>query len=447
MGRPPAWDIIEQVQQQKLNYYQKTLTDDAIFSNLSTTIDIFDSASFFADFTLSDTLFSSLMSYFIFDLNLNDIIPVNLNFEIELPSIDEFLQGVLIKLIPISLQDLAPELSDILSDPLGPLNPSVADAMKETKLEKCIYGKSSYGNCYVDPATVREFLRSTVFAFMKKWYDLKSAREMVSASAKTLNINEDVARDIFNRLSKITHIKYSCATVDYSWVDFTTICEEESHSPQVGVLTYINYDLAQVSHDYEDVFDAQAGCIADESLVDYCSAVGEVEEEKHPYLLGDTRLVQIQDKIWSNFRNRFTTTAFAVGNYQRPEERRYPFINERMEIYAQNRGFAVQIENLVRNIVQSIAPDTDPVTMRMYQNAVLEIYGLSSPHKWGLEMQRSMSQDEYKQYWLEKWTRYGLDPDILNELWSRTISVVQRYSDIRTETRLRFLRNRLRLVK
>jgi len=447
MSKPPAWQIIEQIQQQKINYYQKTLTDEAIWGNLLTTIDIFDMASFLSDFTLSDTLFSSLMSYFIFDLNFNDIVPVNLNWEIELPTFDEFMQGVMIKLIPITLEDLAPELSDILSNPLWLLNPDVASAMQETKLEKCIYGKSSYGNCYVDPIAVREFLRSTVFAFMKKWYDLKSAREMVSASANTLNISEDIARDIFNRLSKITHIKYSCATVDYSWTDFTTICEEESHSPQVGVLTYINYDLVQASHDYEDIFDAQTGCIADESLVDYCSAVGEVDEEKHPYLLGDTRFVQIQDRVVSNFRNRFTSTAFAVGNYQRPEERRYPFVNERMEIYAQNRGFAVQLENLVRSIVQSIIPDIDPITLRMYQNAVLEIYGLSSPHRWGLEMQRSMTMDEYRQFWIEKWTRYGLDPNILSELWSRTINIVQRYSDIRTETRLRFLRNRLRLVR
>jgi len=446
MGKPPAWQIIEQVMREKLKYYQNTLTDDAIWSNLGITFDMFDLASFLADFTLSDTLFSSLMSYFLFDLNLNDIVPINLNWEIELPTLDEFLQGVLIKLVPVSLQDLVPDLSDILSNPLLLLNPDVALAIEQSKLEKCVYGKSAYGKCYVDPVAVREFLRSTVFAFMKKWYDVRSAREMVVSVAKTLGIKEEVAADIFNRLSKITQVKYSCATVDYSWVDFTTICEESSHSPPVGVLTYTNYDLTQTSHDFENVFDAQAGCITDESLVDYCFAVGEAEDEKHPYLLGDTRLVQIQDRLWGNFRERFASTAFAVGNYQRPEERRYPFINERMEIYAQSRSFAVQIENLTKSLVQSLVPGVDSVTLRMYVDAALELYGLSSPHRWGLEMQRSMTLDDYKSYWMEKWTRYGLDPNVLQKIWDNLWGIIKGYSDIRVQNRLRFIRNRLRAV-
>jgi len=447
MARPPAWDIIEQVRQQKLNYYQNALTDDAIWTNLGITFDIFDFASFLADFTLSDTLFSSLMSYFLFGLDLNEIVPVNLNWELELPTLEEFLQGVLIKLVPVTLQDLVPELSEILTRPSELLTPDAREALESTRLEKCIYGKSTYGNCYVDPAAVREFLRSTVFAFTKKWYDIRSAREMVATAAKTLNISEAVAEDIFNRLSKITAVKYSCLTWDYGWWDVSYWCEEETHSEPVGVVTYVDYNLQPRGSPYEGLFDAQAGCIWDESFWDLCFWGGDTPETISPYILGDTRIMQIQDALWANFRNRFTSTAFAVANYQRPEERRYPFINERMEIYAQSRAFAVQIENLTKSLVQSIVPNIDSVTLRMYVDAALELYGLSSPHKWGLEMQRSMTLEEYRQYWIEKWTRYGLDSNVLQKIWDSLRSIIEGYSDIRVQNRLRFLRNRLRLVK
>jgi len=439
--------IAEQVLQQKLNYYQKTLTDDAIYQNLSTMYDVFDLTSFFTDITLSDTLFSSLMSYFMFDLNLNDIIPINLNWEIELPTVDEFLQGVLIKLIPISLQDLAPELSDILYDPSLLLTPEARDAMLSTKLEKCIYGKSTYGNCYVDPVNVREFLRSTVFAFMKKWYDIRSARKMVEASAKALGIKEDVVEDIFNRMSKITHAKYTCLTWDYGWWDLTYWCEEESHSEPVGALTYVNYDLQVAKSEYEGLFDAQAGCIWDESFWDMCFWGGDTPETKNPYILRDTRITQLQDKVLSNFRNRISTTAFAVGNYQTYEERRNPAINQRLDIYAQHRSHVIHIESIVENIVRSIQPDIDSVKLRLYKDASLEIYGLSSPHKWGLDMQKAMTPDEYKQYWLDKWTGMGLDQNILNMIWDSVYTSIKTYTDIRTRNRLEFLRRKLRVSR
>jgi len=445
MSNPPAWEIIRQLRQQKLSYYQNTLTDDAIWDNLSSSYDIFDFASFMADFTLSDTLFSSLMSYFLFDISLTEIVPINLQWDIELPTIDQFLQGVLIVLEPLNLSSLIPDLSDILGKPSLLLTPEARAALESSKLEKCIYGKSKYGNCYVDPIAVREFLRSTVLAFMKKWNDYKAIKDMMVATAKTLDIKQEVVEDIFNRLSKITTAKVSCATWDYAWWDVSLWCEEKTHSPAVGQLEYINFDLKPAKTDYQGLFDAQAGCIWDEGYWDMCFWVDDTPGKESPYIPQDDRIIKVQDALVSNFRSRFTSTAFAVANYQLSEERKYPFINQRMEIYAQNRGFALEIETLVKNFITNRIPGVDPTTLRFYVNAALELYGVSSDHKWGLEMQKSMSRDEYKRYWLEKYVQYGLDRDILNELWDKIIKTVDAYSDIRVKTRLSFLKKKLRL--
>jgi len=447
MAEPPAWAIIRQLRQQKLNYYQNTLTEDAIWTNLSLTYDLFDFVSFLADFTLSDTLFSSLMSSFLFDIPLTEIVPINMNWRIELPTLDEFLEGVLIKLVPVTLSDLVPDLSFVLENPLELLTPEAREAIEETKLEKCIYGKSTYSNCYVDPAAVREFLRSTLFAFTKKWHDIKTARDMVAAAAKALGISEALVEDVFNRLSKITFAKYNCLTWDYGWWDVSYWCEEEERSEPVGVLTYIDYNLQPRKSEYESLFDAQAGCIWDESFWDMCYWGGDTPETVSPYITGDTRISQIQDALLSNFQTRFLATALAIANYQRPEERGYPFANERVEIYAQSRAFTIDIEATVRNIVQSLVPNIDPVTLRFYIDAALELYGLSTPHKWGLEMLRSMTKDEFKKYWLEKYTRMGLDPNILENIWNKITAKIEAYSDIRVQTRLEFIRRKLRSVR
>jgi len=49
------------------------------------------------------------------------------------------------------------------------------------------------------------------------------------------------------------------------------------------------------------------------------------------------------------------------------------------------------------------------------------LYGV---HRWGSEMQRAMSADEYRQYWINKWSADGLDPDVLSAIWDNVKPVI-----------------------
>jgi len=44
-------------------------------------------------------------------------------------------------------------------------------------------------------------------AFTKKAYDWVTARELLLASAKALNVNPELVRDFYDRFSMITHVK------------------------------------------------------------------------------------------------------------------------------------------------------------------------------------------------------------------------------------------------
>jgi len=361
---------------------------------------------------------------------------LNILFRVELPTLEEFLRGVLIKLIPVELKDLVPELSDVISNPLLLLEDDVRLAMEETRLEKCRYNVSKYGRCYVDPTAVRDLLRSTMLAFTKKTYDWVTAREMLLAAAKALNVNPELARDFYNRFSMITHAKLECGAVNYAWAGFSRVCGSE--------IRFTDFDQRVGTVHARDIFDLQAGCVVGYSRVDFCRVTGG-SPGVHPYK--PELLTRIQEAISSNFRDRILTTAFAVGNYQTPEQRVSPTASPRVETFAVPFSQRVHIEQVVATIVREREPGIPGYTLRLYQDAALELYGsLGSPHRWGFEMHRSMTLDELKAYWLEKWEALGLKREILERMWDSILLLVDTYIGVRTKVRVRELRRRLRVV-
>jgi hypothetical protein len=199
--------------------------------------------SFWSDWILSDTLFSSLVSMLLFDIPLSDIVPWLLNWSIELPTVDEFLRGVLIKLEPIDITYSFPELTSIFDTVWTVFTDEFAEGVAGTRLVKAIYGQSRYDESYYDPEAVREFLRSTLYAFTKKNVSWSEVRTRVEKAAQQLGVPEDLARTVFDRLSMITSIKETAATWDYAWWD-TSSWSPETRS---GAVEFVTYDLTTES--------------------------------------------------------------------------------------------------------------------------------------------------------------------------------------------------------
>ncbi|RLE96894.1 MAG: hypothetical protein DRJ96_05315 [Thermoprotei archaeon] len=431
----------QRILESKRKYFQKVLSDDAIDFNLIRTYSIFDLASFWGDWVLSDTLFSSLIGLLLFDLPLADIVPWNVMWEIELPSVDEFLRGVLIKLEPIQITVPYPELSDVSRTLEKIVTPEFRVNIEETRPRKLKVGITKYGEGYVDPPAVREFLRSTLYAFTKKDISWSEVKQRLQAVAKTLNIAPEIVEDLFNRLSIMTAIKERAATWDYAWWDVSYWSEEGSS----GYVEFTNWDLKSDKVEYEQLWDVQAGAWWDLSYWDWAYWTDDVSPwEVNP----DTRVAYIsemRDYVVDNFRRRVTITALAAGNYQRARERRYPYRSSRLETYAMPFSQRLRLESIVERIVKRLKPDVPPFQLRLYKTAVIEMYAkLYSSHIWGAEMERSMSADEYRAFWLEKWGSEGLDRSILEKLYDYVRSVVDALGSVRVRERTRFIRWRLR---
>jgi len=74
-----AWEVIEQ----KRKFWHKVLSEEGMWSTLVQTFNVFDWLSFFSDFTLSDTLFSTLVSSLLLGIQPIDLEPWNLCWDIE----------------------------------------------------------------------------------------------------------------------------------------------------------------------------------------------------------------------------------------------------------------------------------------------------------------------------------------------------------------------------
>jgi len=429
----------ERVSEQKLKYWLKALSEEAIDANTWRMFDTFDWSSFWSDWALSDTLFSSLVSMLLFGIPFSDIVPWLLNWAIELPSLDEFLRGVLIKLEPIDISLVFPELTSVSDTVWSVFVDEVAEGVAGTRLEKAVYGRSRYDESYYDPEAVREFLRSTLYAFTKKDVSWPERRLRVEKAAKLLGIGEDLARTVFDRLSVIEAVKEKAATWDYAWWDGSSWAPEGSG----GAVEFVTYDLTVEAVEYEQLFDAQAGGLWDHSCWEYCFWT----PDEPAYRFDPERLKAVfdvyRDFIVSGFRRRYLATALAVANYQTAEER-VDWRSGRTETYALPAAQRARIESIVENAVKAVEPGADAFKLRLYKTAALELYGaLYGVHRWGSEMQRALTLEELKSFWIGKWSADGLDPAVLERLWETVKPVIDALGSARLEARTRFIREKL----
>jgi len=433
-----------EILKQKQDYWIKILSDEGAWTTLSLLFNEFDWLSYFSDWVLSDTLWSSLVSMLLLSLPALDIEPINLVWDIELPTPEEFARGIRIKLVKKVIEDLVPECKDVIEDITKIFEEDFAEQFKETRLVKGYYDRTQYNTSYYDPTEVYELIRSTLYALMKKDITLNDAREKIDVLAKILEIHPEVKKILFNKLSAISAVKEQVMVWDYGWWDKSYWGDEEGK----GWIRYIDYDLQEKSIEFEDMVDLIMGGHFDEASWDYFFWVGESGKEAHPFKDGKCSIAYIYDKLWANFRNMVLTTALAVANYQRREEMEKWTRSERLETFSLPVTQRMYLERLVASIVRKHEPNIDVFRLRLYKSAVLQIFGIKgSPHRWGEDTFRAMTEEDFKQWWIETWERKGLRRETLEDLYDSLKKQIDIFINRRYRERFRFLSKRLFTVR
>jgi hypothetical protein len=318
--------------------------------------------------------------------------------------------------------------------------PETAKTVSESKIEKGYYGISRYGQCYYDPTAAREFLRSAIYFMTKKPVDIATARNRVKAAAEALNVAPEIAEDVFNRLSMISAVKEKTLTFDYGWWDYSYFSASTEKTVE-----FIDYNLQVQELEYVDLFDAIAGCYWDVSLWNYCFFTEEYDEYKHPWREDDFTIL-LRDRIVVDFRKRLMSTGMLVANYMLPRERQEFVPSGRLEVFAETTSQSLHIDRVVDSILDTVYPNAPPALRNMYKVAAKQIWSYRySDNKHGLSMFKSMTVEEFKSWWIKYWSDQGLDPSILEKIWSTVQPVSDALGAVRVRDKFRFIRSKIRL--
>jgi hypothetical protein len=440
--------LIEELDRQKKIYHERTSTSDAQYDILYTLVNEYDYIRYISNIVMSELLFSALVPTLTFSVNLDEVLPLSLDFIWRLPTPEEMANGVNI----VFESFIPPEITALTTFIQMNFKAGITPDIEKSELTKGYFGISYYGYSYYDPVAVREFIRNTIVAMFKKHPTLTDKVAEVEALAKTLNISPEIAKNLFNRVAMVIALHEDCMMMDYGLLDYTLTCREAKHSEELGVVSYIDYDNQLQTVEVYNLAQVMWGCILDESVMDYCFLFDDLDPYKDEYkeLAPGVKVPGapiIFDVLWDKvrrFRDRLLLMPLAVANYVRSDEAIDYHKCERTEVWGELMSYRYMIDGLVEQYLSNLGVSVDPFNLNKYKRAVNQLVGhLGKRHRWGYEIYRLLSSDELKSWWVDYWSTQGLNPEILNKLYEVVSvwlkQVVQRKVELGLKLRLQRL--------
>jgi len=400
---------LREIDQQKQKYHEKLLSVEGEWSTFMRSFQLWDFMTDVSSPLILEFYFATMSLGLLFDFDLFTIEPLNLEFTWRYPTIDEWLKGVGVvieKTIPPTATDVETFVTENVKEEFqGPI--------METRLEKGYYGKTRYGYCYYDPLVVREFTRNAISLMIKKHPSWVQRKQAILSLASSLGVSEDLARYIHDRMSMVMSAHVEDFILDYGMLDVSYLCVEEEHSPEYVAVPFLNLDGEVQELEVYNLTDLQYGFILDFSYLDVDYLCDDVDAYKDVAPAIDT----IDEKL-KNFRGRIAITAPAFSNYVRGDEAVDHNKCERTNIWGELLSMRYLIENEVDAFLRATSPQLPAFERRKYITAVLQLWGhRGKRHEWGFKTFKYMNLDELKMWWMDYWSRQGLDLTILDKLF------------------------------
>jgi len=411
-------DIANKILEEKMKYAQKVALESAITQNIFDTYLFSDLIGFQFELVTFDSIFTSLMGIVFFGLDPSEIPIFNMCYETSLPTPEDFLKGKLMDIQCVSCLDKYPDLAQLISLSI--------DFLKPTMIEKCYYGKSRYGNCYVDPTVVRDYLRSTMLRAFKVARASDTQKATHSSFIENLEMFPEPLKVAWEVSNYIFEAKFRDPWWDYAWWDYSYWAEEE---------TYItNYENEKVPVNPEHVMDVVGDSFWDLAVWDYSYWAEETHSTPEGIEMLDKfgklfdAAMNIADKISFEQKSRLLTMPILVANYQRAEEREKWAVSRRVDEFGLSKAWVYRIRDAVRAIVSG-AP---PAVFRIYESAAMSLVSrIGRPGGWGYEAFRGMDLATLRKQWIDEWSAKGLDPGVLGRIFDTVIVLVNEFSRAR----------------
>jgi len=417
---------MQSLTEEKQLYFNKVLSESAIFNNIQQVRSLFPH---FQENTYAQTMYfiwMNISGMFIFSLDPRELEPLDPEYDISLPSQSEWEQGIKLKIEPVSLDDtwakfwqevfgqLVPPSADFWSFVQGFFNEQYWDDLLKRFYGKLIVGVTKYGEGYVDPQAVRDFLRATLYKMHNQRIDFPRTRDLFAQVAEQFGIEEGVVEALYNRFALHFQSLFTTFFLGYNLLGISPLAKRGSDATVVPVVTWRGEEAEAHARLWQDV---NVGFILGVTPLGYGLLLP--PEDIYRYVTDKLLAPVVAFTDWKAKRQlqRFPATPAGFANYQRPDETLSPFNNERLEAWAESRSYA----DVVAGVADSIAEQAgaDPFRRNLYRRAAMMLLGYRKKrHQWGYDAWKNMSEDEFKDWWLEYWANQGLDKNILNQIYN-----------------------------
>lgn len=421
--------LARQVQEQKKKYHAKVLSGGALFNNWLRMMDVEDLTAFYIWLNIPEFTYAGLAMSFLFDIPLSEIIPANWDFEVEMPDLDELLEGILVDIIGFDWSNVFEWMDNIdkMIDEL--IDDQYQDDMKRSRLEKAVYGVSKFNRSYYDPPVIREAIRST---FHRLWFQRRTVRGLIADHellGELARVRGDIAKYIFDRISMVVYQQPSGFTLGYSLLGHSFLGEP---APVEGERQAV---LRSLSHEGE-VFEwrgnsldhAQIGMVLGVTPLGFGFMLPRDTVYKKPGTVkrdesGTERIVKqpLLDFVRARGEGlirKMPWNPLSFGNYNRPEERSSYLRSERADQYMALQTVRYKVEHMVDPVIRMY--ESNPVKIRMYKSAALQLLSLPyKRHTWGMEAFKAMSEEELVEWWKRHWEEQGLKTEVLEAIYER----------------------------
>jgi len=429
-------------EQWKKKYWTKTASDSAINLTFIRSLDV---SPLFAEI-----VWLQISAFDLTELGiglLNAITPIDLepypiDFTYELPSVEETLQGIWANFEPVPYAKLYSWMTDYREYILENFEEEYQPDLLVGKGEKAIYGVTPYGRGLYDPVVAREFLRATFYKLRQirtpdiSW---KTNLQQIQELLKMIEITDDM---VWNRLFMIMSAQTNAFVLGLSVLGRSFLTETENGMGKVPIID-AQGNLAEIK--FKTLDHLQIGFVLGVTPLGYGILLPKKSIYKLPNGKENPTIIKVLCEKINGMINRAPAIAWAYSNYNKPEEMRNFHKSEKADQYDSLMRIRGEIERwTIPRIPKS---EQNPLRIRQYQNAVLQaICWRAKRHAWGFKAWESMTEEQFKDWWLKNWESQGLNPDVLKTLYEEMSIWVQHVRDVKTRIGQRLKQARKRLA-
>ena len=371
-----------------------------------------DTEDFFLDEAQDLQVDTDYLSFFVsllWDLSPQELEYLVKTYLIETPTPEEYEAGIVTKIKESTTSVELPEFSEMLES----VDKVIEYNMEyfPPRLEKGVYGKSYFDYCYYDPEAQREFLKSAIFKEYVRSRTWQEFYQRLKELAKTVGVSEGVALSVYYLFAIYNAIKYQTFTLGISVLGRSKMQPEKGKPIRLLIPTH---DGRTVEIKVKTVEQALFGFVLGVSVL----GTRFLMTDKPHFKKGIVPMVQYVLSKLRKSRDKYIHTAFTFANYEPPEGQLHIEKSYRADQYASLMLLKMQIENIVEAHLSKYNLTT--FMLRQYKHAILHLLGLRKKrHGMGWKIWEYMDDERYVNWWLDFWSRKGLNREILKELYEK----------------------------